>query len=230
MTDIVIPYKEDPGPLRYALRSLTGHKVVLVGHKPYWVKNVLHIPCGDKEGAKYKEANIFRKLLKACHDDRVSDPFIYSMDDVFFLSPPKDEQFYQGTLDDKINRIREKGFQNDYLKTMKQTKDALIKKGLPTLHYDIHGPTVIHKEKFLKLTEFNWKIDYGYGIRSLYGNVNAIEATSIADCKIDSPHLQDELEERVNGRSFFSCGDTINPNLKYFLEQKWSDVSEFELP
>lgn len=230
--DVVIPYKEQPGhtALIYALHSLTGHKVVIVGDKPYWLKNALHISCGDKEGGQYKEANIFRKLLKACHDDRVSDPFVYSMDDVFYLQPITEEQFYQGTLQEKIERVRQSGFENNYLKTMRQTLSALIKKGLPTLHYDIHGPTIIHKEKFLKLTQFDWKIDWGYGIRSLYGNVNKIEATNISDCKIDSPHLQDELEERTAGRAFFSVGDKINPNLKYFLDRKFPNVSEFELP
>lgn len=227
---IVIPFCNTPTniELRYSLRSLTGHEIVIVGDKPYGFKNYLHIPAGDKQGNQYKEANIFRKLIKACRDDRVSDPFVYSMDDVFYLQPPINENYYQKDLQWKIQDIRDKNRDNPYRKTMQNTLAVLLKNGYKTTHYDIHGPTVIHKEGFLDLLRFDWKQEYSYGIRSIYGNVNKVEAASIADCKIDRPHLLDELYERVEGRRFFSIGDSMNATLRYFLDELWPEPSAFE--
>lgn len=232
MMDIVIPYKHEPGEvaLTYALRSLTGHRIIIIGDKPKTLSGYYHIPCGDKIGPQYKEANIFRKLLKACNDGNVSDPFVYSMDDIFFLQPPANENYYQKDLAWKIDDIRIKGRDNPYRKTMQQTLTALTRAGYGITHYDIHGPTVIHKAGFENLTKFDWKKDWSYGIRSMYGNVNNIGGISIADCKIDTPHRMDELTERIEGRRFFSIGDKINPTLKMFLQNIFPIVSEFELP
>ena len=72
---VVIPFRNSPTniELKYALRSLAGHEVVIIGDKPIGFTNYLHISCGEREGQQYKEANIFRKLIKACRDERVSD-------------------------------------------------------------------------------------------------------------------------------------------------------------
>lgn len=225
--DVVIPFRNTKTniELTYSLRSLEGFAVFIVGDKPPGFKNYTHIPCGDREGPQFKEANIYRKLVKACMDERVSDPFVYSMDDVFYLKPPIAEDYYQGTLQDKISRTDRS---NPYKKTMQQTYTALARMGLPTLHYDIHGPTVIHKDKFLQLSKFDWKKEYGYGVRSLYGNMNRVEAVSIADCKIDVPHTLSELQDRAEGRRFFSTGDKLNATLKHFLHLLWPDKSSFE--
>ncbi|MBL7738696.1 MAG: hypothetical protein JNK14_05715 [Chitinophagaceae bacterium] len=226
--DVVIPFINTPTnkELLYSLRSLTGNRIVIVGEKPTGFKNYHHIPCGDKIGSQHKEANIFRKLLKACDSAGVSDPFIYSMDDVMYLQPPINEDYYQGTLKEKIDRTDRA---NPYRKTMQQTYAELYRHGYDTTHYDIHGPTIIQKSGFELLTKFDWKKPYSYGIRSMYGNVNSIGGLSISDCKIDTPHLLDELHERTKGRMFFSIGDKMNRTLEYFLQNIWPDGSEFEI-
>lgn len=63
----------DDAELRYSLRSLSNFrdlgKIYVVGKKPAWIKNVIHIPAGDPYKSN-KDANIINKIiLAATHSD-----------------------------------------------------------------------------------------------------------------------------------------------------------------
>ncbi len=76
--------------LKYALRSIEAYlegfdgKVVLVGEKPKWVRNVHHIAFEDVPGRK--NFSIFQKIVTGS-EWIDSDDFIFWNDDHFLLKP-----------------------------------------------------------------------------------------------------------------------------------------------
>ena len=76
--------------LRYALRSiesyLKGHsgRILLIGEKPKWIKNVDYYDIPDKPGRK--NFSIFQKILTGCEMCN-GDDFIFWNDDHFSISP-----------------------------------------------------------------------------------------------------------------------------------------------
>src|SRR5688500_13559340 len=96
MTSIVIPLGHGSHwgntELRYCLRSvekhLTGYgDVIIIGEKPAWLRNVIHIPFDEGPAPKSfeKERNIFNKIMVACNDDRVTDSFLFMPADHLML-------------------------------------------------------------------------------------------------------------------------------------------------
>jgi hypothetical protein len=89
--DIIYKYRADLShwhELRYSLRSLSNltdkGKVYIVGDLPQWACNVVHIPCDDPYKDN-KDANLIRKLLKACDSD-ISDDFMQMSDDMLIMN------------------------------------------------------------------------------------------------------------------------------------------------
>ena len=86
----------DDFELRYSLRSLEPQSwvgtVFIIGHKPAWLKNAVHIPFADQWNLNFKDKNIIKKMLRACTDERISDPFIANSDDQYWLkiTEPRD--------------------------------------------------------------------------------------------------------------------------------------------
>ena len=72
--------------LRLSLRSLERNakgleSVFIVGEKPRWIKNVVHIPVDD---VYTRENNVFRKILTACKLD-ISKNFFFMNDDFYIM-------------------------------------------------------------------------------------------------------------------------------------------------
>ena len=72
MTDILIPLgtgsRHDNLELRYCLRSIEKHlkgvgNIFIVGEKPEWIKNVIHIPFKDNPNNWNRARNIYDKIL-----------------------------------------------------------------------------------------------------------------------------------------------------------------------
>src|SRR5690242_4297239 len=87
--DIVIPVKIGAQSIEliYALRSLEKNlngfgEVFIVGDKINALKGLNYIKVKDDKSSKFKERNIYRKILAACNDERVSEDFIFTNDDI----------------------------------------------------------------------------------------------------------------------------------------------------
>lgn len=90
-TDIIIALANDSrfnyAELRYALRSieknLTGYRdIYLIGEKPGWVQNVIHIKQKDTSRKQY---SIYNKFMTAAKTESVSKNFLRWDDDVYLL-------------------------------------------------------------------------------------------------------------------------------------------------
>lgn len=234
MIDIVIPLgngsKWRNNELRYALRSIDKHllnirHVVIVGELPKWCTNVIHIPAKDKSGRK--EYSIFSKIMAAVNDSRVSNPFIFSNDDIFFLKKISayDMMFwYDNTLQHWHNKSsgHYKGAIGNVINEARHNN----------LYTDIHAPIVYLKERMQHI-ERNVDWSREYVVKSLYTSFNFFgdyQFEEMTDCKINASRTESEIKALIKNRLFFSVGDYgINASMRKILFELFPEKSKFEL-
>jgi hypothetical protein len=233
-TSIVIPLgtgsRWGNTELRYALRSvekhLTGYgDIFIIGECPSFLQNVTHIPANDIEQTWAKEANIFRKIMVACEDPRVSDDFLFMNDDHFLLQDYQANQFpfyYDGLLSDKMTVT-------EYKHTVKNTHDWFL--GAPVDYLDIHCPILYNKRKFewcLPLAD--WSKPYGYCIKTAYCYINGfVSSPRCSDLKINQPLTYTEIMQLIAGRPWFSIGDAAREGeMLQVLQELYPNKSKFE--
>ena len=197
--------------LRMALRSidkhLTGHgNIYLIGDKPGWVKNVIHIPKTDTTRKQY---SIYNKFLTAANNESVSDNFIRWDDDVYLLelldvSGIKD--WYEGTLKEwsikNINTL----YRNVVKNTMKLFPDGL--------YYDVHAPRIFNKEKYREMSKYDWARNE-YLTKSTYFNMVQADPVPMPD-----PKKEKGL--------FMSSGEKQKPEENKVLREMFCKPSKFE--
>jgi hypothetical protein len=177
--DIVIPLANEPAnhTLPLVLRSLARHapqlRVVLVGHVgPYAppfnqgdfaaVGHTIDIEqaAGDANG------NTDRAMRAACADPEISDPFIWSNDDIYWRRPVslaellRHSAISRGPLPPRTETAR-----GMYARLQKLSGELLTDAGLPTYDYERHVPILVHKDTMLKA------LALGGSKRSVYGNL-----------------------------------------------------------
>ena len=222
--DIVYPLietKDGNRELLYSLRSLQNiehGKVFIVGFKPCWVKNVIHIPCNDPYSQKVN--NTIHKLLKVCQDERLSDDFVLMNDDFYILEPTEIKYYHQGTIKEHIARRKKWGhIGSRYCYSLERTSE-LYPQGKD---YELHIPFKMNKEKFLSL-----KFDFEKPLlfRNQYGNEYKVGGIKTEDCKVG---LSD-LHTIRNYKYFLSSDDNMIKNKDFmdFLEEKFQKESKFE--
>lgn len=221
--DIVIPLGKgslwQDNELRYALRSiqknLSGFRdIYIIGHKPDWVKNVIHIPHQDPY--RCKEKNIMEKVRTACLTTGVSDVFLFSNDDIYFMEPMnvyEMKYYHSGPTEDYVVGKR----LNGYLDTMKRTLEELKSRGLPTKFFDIHVPIPYSKKLFLEVTDkYKWNPRGSYVVKSIYCNTLKISGEYMDDVK------------RKEGSKFYSTTDKILGLQRLHLEKNFPEPSRYE--
>jgi len=235
---IVIPYKsrtKNNTELIYALRSLEKNlngfgDVFIVGEKISSLKGLNYIKVKDDTGSQFKERNIYRKILAACNDERVSDDFIFTNDDII-LTKQFDVNnlpfYHKGELIDTMAKNS-----GDYRKSLNHSRKYLMKMANTTLDYDTHFPIVYNKKDFATFVcndDLNWNQPYGYVIKSLYANQASVKGEYIEDCKIKEKLSYDELKQKISGRSFFSTSDgVINEGMIKLLNETYQQKSKYE--
>jgi hypothetical protein len=223
--DIVIlnsPDSSDNVELLFTLRSIEKHlkghrKVFIVGSLPKWIEEskVTFIPfaTGDK-----KAVNIAERLLTVQKNKSVTATFVYFTNDVILLVDKNVndiENYHKGEINENID--------GSYGYFLKQTKEELIKKGLPTLNYDTHYPFVLNK-KMLKeaFDKFDFKdSQIGFGTRSMYGNYHKLDCKQVKDCK-----YRNEINKKLDYIS--TDENNITKELFDFLTAKFPEQSKFE--
>lgn len=235
LADIVIPLgrgsRWNNTELRYALRGVEKHlfgvgRVFIIGERPDWLQNVIHIPAKDDEKTFWKERNIFRKILLACADSRVSENFLFMNDDHFLL---KDEEtgnfpsYYFGVLSEQAERT------DQYGNTAKNTLSELRR---DCNYFDIHCPIGFWKYAFLeKVGKLDWEKKYGYCIKTAYHhNMPAIFHTEQSDLKISNEDFTyTKIKELITGRPWFSIADRCRQSgMKQVLQELYSKKSKYE--
>lgn len=194
MTDIVIPLGRGSTcaneELRYSLRSIEKYalgvgKVYIIGEKPHFISDeVIHIPHKDRF---QKEANIKEKILKACSIPELSEMFCFTNDDIYWLRSTDVETipfFRKGGTDLAQNRA---AFKSTYGVSIANTVWSLSENNLPLHHFDIHVPILYNKNVFpVIMSRYDWRVNNGYVIKSLYCNTLKIQGAALKDNKINT--------------------------------------------
>lgn len=209
--------------LMYSLRSIEKHlknyrNIYIVGYKPDFIQNVIHIPAEDKHTVP--DSNILRKLLTACNHPDISDSFLFFNDDHFLLSDfdaPTFPYYYSSTLKDYLR----KRVNDSYGRRSKNTMTYLLNNKLPIKHFDIHYPIIYEKAKFKQCFAKLPPAHQGYVIKSLYANSLRIPGTEIKDCKFTNPPTPKNI--------CYSTHPKPKPEVWSFLESKFPVKSSFEI-
>lgn len=228
MIDVVYPLGNGSrwknNELRYSLRSiekyLSGFRnVYIIGEKPSFLQNVIHIPYPDKH--QIPDRNIMEKVLQACNHPYVSDPFIFFNDDHYLLSPFQADQFpyyYEGTLKQK----QEKRGLDGYGLRLKNTYEYLKSKNLPILCYDIHTPILYRKQAFIDhVASVPWDTTkHGFVLKSLYANAIKAEGVELKDLKLSyAPPPKTKI---------MSSRPEVKIQLQRFFKEQFPKMSKFE--
>ncbi|HEY5391442.1 MAG TPA: hypothetical protein VIJ57_04965 [Hanamia sp.] len=231
MTDILIPLmhqgsKHDNIELRFCLRSIEKHlkdygNIYIIGEKPDWIKNIIHIPFEDSTDNKQRAWNIYRKILAGCKYrcehfeqtrylvkesiDQLSDNFLYVNDDHYLLTDYKAGEFpyYHRGL------INLKSLENNHAQ-VEQSKNTYKIFGQKFYDFDVHCPILFNKNLFEIIFNKLNNIDYGYLVKSLYMN-HPIDTTYWIPCEDlkfrERIMMKESIYQALEGRDWFSIGD-----------------------
>ncbi len=217
---VAIPYKHSYGALelKYCLRGIEKYinnpEIILIGDLPKCIQNVTHIFYKDRPELKWKERNIYEKLLL------VKDDFLFFNDDHFLLQPFNFEYHYSGTIEEK----RIEYSKNPFAKTLQNTLDVFgnIK------NYYRHQPILIMNH-ILKQINLDWNKEWGYCVKSIYCYLAGIEGKEYPDLKIRMPTTEKKILELIKGRQYFSTENgAMNRDMVRVLEGLYPVKSIYE--
>lgn len=217
--------------LRYSLRSLCNvphDNVIIVWHKPSWLKWVKHIKIADDTNNKIN--NVRKKLEWICKSNRISEDFIYMHDDIFVLQPQKEIKYYKmASLANHKNTILRKLWFNRYYIAINSVYE-LFPKGDS---FDVHCPIVFNRKKLWDVLE---KYKYSkWSRRSIYCNEygikweflpNTYRSSILYDCKIFDP----KKFMVTKTQPYLSISDLVAycEPFKKFIQAKFPDKSPYE--
>lgn len=194
--NILYLYKEsNTHALRFSLRSLVNvphDKVYIVGDKPGWMQNVVHIPYEFK---KTKIINEWEQIFKAC--EVIKGEFLLFNDDFYILKELDSYCFTKGDITRKSSK-----YYNAYLRTKKLFENFES--------YEVHAPMLIECNKFLALRK-KYDISKCFLHRSVYGNHYKCEAKEVADNKIRDVS---QIDRRLN-MDFASTADKVEESQQF---------------
>lgn len=224
--------------IRYSLRSIEKYllnygNVFIVGEKPDFVQNVIHIPIAD--GVEDAASNIMAKIVYACASPLISKHFLCMQDDIFLLNyfvADKFPYYKDGSLYDLLLSTP---IDNWYRKNILSTRDCLQNKSKKSDHFDTHVPIIYDKPSFVTvMSQYDWNAA-SYLIKSLYCNTLRIEGEQLADSKIRQRIGLDPAREFVKDKTIFSIGDECLRNTKFaksaipkLLQELYPNKSKYE--
>ena len=229
--------KSDDKELRYSLRSLSNFKdlgkVFVVGFKPRWLQNVIHIPAEDLHPAN-KDCNLINKLVLACHHPELSDMFLNMSDDQLFLNNVETSDFLKPYYDNSLlisptDRVKR------WRRRLHNTIGVLKEKKLPQNCYETHIPVRLSKKTFPEIMkEFNYSDVPGLCGNTLYFNsifIEGVELDKNLAIKIEEAQTTVEaIEKMCAWKTHLNYSEAAtNSQLFDFLEKKFPIQSKYEI-
>lgn len=219
--------------IRYSLRSvekhLTGYRLIHIIGEPVDFLEVHQISCPDQ--GKIKEINILKKILFACEQKSISDPFIFFNDDHYLnrnFDAANFPYFYEDTI---MQTMYKRKVEDAYMAAMKNSYRALSERGLPNLYYDVHTPMLIHKKEFIGIMgSYNWE-GFGNIVKSLYLNTLGVKPEEFTDCKISPAWSEYQMLENVKNAPVFSSpgSHSVKKKILQLLYEKYPKPSKWEI-
>lgn len=169
--------------LRYSLRSVDRYllnlgRVVVVGERPEWLRNVDYLDVLDVRGSPY--ASVGRKLRSAIEAGMVGDRFALMNDDFFLLAPVAEIlPAHRGPLAQtaKPGRKRVSRYQSLCIATAIWLSGQGIAQ---PLDYGLHQPMMVETAAALEVLR---RMPENLLFRSAYGNLHSIGGQQQLDVK-----------------------------------------------
>lgn len=143
---------DDHQELKYSIRSFSKYykdidRIFVVGHKPKWLKNVVHIPMDSNIYGRKKNANIIMSIIRACSSN-ISGNFLYVSDDFFLTRDSYDKDFERVSNLGDYSKFSYNG--NHYFSkcidlTIKRLKRNKAKS---FMNCESHGPCILNKKSY----------------------------------------------------------------------------------
>lgn len=256
MTDILIPLgqgsRHDNLELRYCLRSVEKHlknvgNIFIVGEKPEWLTNVVHIPARDNPNNWERAHNIYKKIMAGINyevvhsvsfgefrdpDEMLSENFLFMNDDHSLLTDFDAGEFpYYHRGEIKLNNFSDNIPQrNQYMNTVKEL--------FTTLDFGVHCPILYNKRAFkAAFAPINHWPEYGYEIKSIYGN-KWLSGSKLIECKdlkfhqpYNEPLMKESIYKALEDRDWFSISDSClkSGDMKEVLQELYPNKSKYEI-
>jgi len=222
--------------LRYSLRSLSNQpwvgNIFIVGYKPEWVCNAIHILLDDPY--KSKDANIIRKVLKACEHPELSDDFIINSDDHYIMNKIRLMDLgpwleYPSSLKDAyLKQVVSRW----YIRLIK-TIDFCNRRNLPQWVFESHIPYLVNKQKYQKvMSNIPYDKDNGlmthiyYNLVLKYSPLKTIQGTVV---RLKKEETYEEIKEKLKSCIFLNHNDQgLSDGLKQIMSERFSKPSPWE--
>jgi len=233
--------------LRYMLRSVSRHfqdlcRVLIVGHRPAWLKmgnRLEHLACDDPH-PRAKDANIIRKILKAC--EYLGEDFIVNSDDQIFCQDVHSRDLWNAWLDPAIDLERSSARRKSSLwhDRMLLTVDECKRRQWPEWVFEVHIPYPVDHEWYPRLMQ---GLDYSTGnglLTHIYLNAYFAEgfprrfSEPTASPKLLTTRLKraityNEARSALARYRFVNFNDAgFTAGMKQALEEKFPDPSPWE--
>lgn len=246
--DVVYPLSsQSKGPddfeLRYSLRSLDRQPwagdLYVIGHLPAWLKNAHPIAMADQWPHNFKDKNIIKKMLRACGEPRISDPFVANSDDQYWLKPINPNEMrippreFPAQMDvDRFGRP----YRSQWIRRQAETVEFLKKNKRSDIRFDGHVPYLIDKAEYLRtMNEIPWEMGEGFLIVVYHGwNFHTDNGFKIEDrdgvlVRIKEDLRPEQIEERTKKALFLNHNNrALSIGMREFLKNKFPDPSRWE--
>ena len=241
--DVVIPLGVQSAwgsneELRYCLRSLEkyfvdlGNVYIVTDTPPEWISGqVIVIELGDKH-KRNKDANLIDKVLLACKQPQISDPFVRGADDYLLLKPVGINNIlptYTKALDGNAGGSRN----NKWYRRLNNTYHFVKEQGCKNpKNFDTHSFAPVRKNEFIQIVE---KADYaktGMCINSLYYNLSDQHAMPLeSKVSLTQPiHDVEQIRHLFKNHTFLNTnGKGLTLAAKQVIQEFLPEKSRFEI-
>lgn len=233
--------KWDNNELRYSLRSIEKFgknvgNVYVIGADPGFLSDkVTFVGSADYLDAKHK--NILNKICEAYEYTNISDHFLLSSDDHFYVKETDFDNYPIYCKSNLPNKVKPTDKAKGYKRSLVATRKLLEAHGYSFFHFGWHGNTHIYKEAIdlaSDLIEQSYEIPKGCEPTSLLLNVlykhKPFEFIKRKDLKIKtSLNGVEDLKEKIGDREVFSIyDDVINKGVAEYLQELFPNKSKYE--
>jgi len=223
--------------IRYSLRSVAKFgtnvgRIFVCGANPRILSDeVIFVPCDDPyDHCAHK--NIMHKIDYVIKNTDISDEFLLSSDDHFFVKPVDFDKYPIYAKGIMPARSKDK---SPYQLSLVETRKLLIDAGLPTLLTNPHCDTHISRDVWQQTAALRvaaMSLPHGGEVNCIIGNTmieNGAKPELYRDVKIGTFSGRAELLEQIGDSHCFSIYDSaIHAGIEEYLLSLFPEPSKYE--
>ena len=167
--------------IRFSLRSVEKNisdvgNVFVVGERPAFLKNAIHLPYKDSSPAYWR--NAYSKTILACKDPRLSENFLFMNDDFFILKPITAETYpyYYNKKYHRMNNLNHAYF--SAIQKARADRGDQLAQGV--FNFAVHRPIRYNKKLYLEMP-LVYKNSLSFSPRSFYCNYFSVPGVGCVD-------------------------------------------------